>query len=56
MKTILKTNFTLILSIIFLFIVFVKVNAQDNGQWEILNEGVKGNFNTISEKFIFSWN
>ena len=38
MKTILKANITLIFSLIFLFI--VNVNAQENGQWEILNEGI----------------
>jgi len=46
MKTILKSNITLIFSIFFLFI--VNVNAQEYGQWEVLNEG--GNFTVI--KFI----
>ena len=43
MKTIQKVNITLIFSIIFLFI--LNANAQDNGQWEILNEG--GDFISI---------
>jgi photosystem II stability/assembly factor-like uncharacterized protein len=37
MKTILKANINLTFSIFFLFI--VNVNAQENGKWEILNEG-----------------
>ena len=45
MKTILKANITLIFSIIFLFIAFVNVNAQDYGKWEILNE--EYDFNTM---------
>jgi photosystem II stability/assembly factor-like uncharacterized protein len=45
MKTILKANITFFLFILLLFIVFVNVNAQGNGQWEILNEG--GDFQTI---------
>jgi len=45
MKTILKTTITLIFSIIFLFIIFVNVNAQEKGHWEILNES--GSFKTI---------
>jgi len=45
MKTILKTNLTLIFSIFFLFIAFVNVDAQEYGQWEVLNEG--GSFEEI---------
>ncbi len=43
----LKTNITPIFSIFFFFIAFVNVNAQENGQWEILNEGIVGEFYTI---------
>jgi len=39
MKTILKANATFIISIFFLFIAVVSINAQDSGNWEILNEG-----------------
>ena len=49
MKTILKEKFTLIFSIFFLFITFVNVYAQENGQWEILNEGIPNNY----DKFDF---
>ena len=39
MKTFLKANITLIFLIIFLFIAFVYVNAQENVEWEVLNLG-----------------
>jgi photosystem II stability/assembly factor-like uncharacterized protein len=42
MNTILKAYITFVFSIIILFIIFVSVNAQEKGQWEILNEGKGG--------------
>jgi photosystem II stability/assembly factor-like uncharacterized protein len=47
MKTILKANIILIISIFFLFIAFININAQDNGQWEVLNQGIDGGLHTV---------
>ncbi len=54
MKTILKTNITLIFSIFFLFIAFVNVNAQENGQWDVLNAGEFGTIDFVNENIGWS--
>ena len=42
MNTILKVKTTLIFSTVILLTTFINVNAQETGQWDVLNEGIEG--------------